>query len=505
MLKLLAIPFAVVVAQAASAQATAVTADPLAGGSSQPGVDSSKYPQVAASGGEAVLVWEDYRGASWQIFTRRSSSSGSAWPGADVALPRHTSGSDARYPSIAASGANVMVGWAEHLPSGLEQIVVVASVDNGATWGATTAVSTLSPISSVLVSEPAISVAGDGTLYVAWSQQEVSRDSGSGELDIIDRGYLSWSTDAGQTWNTPRVVEATSPVERLQAVDEVVVSGLDSGNAVVAFKSNELTVSQQSVRFEPFATRFVKSSANLDAATLLQAPGGPLTGSVAFLSIDTQGQRGVAVAFASSDLVAKSQTVYALYSSSGGATWPDVQPVSSVEQSVGVLASSTRPSLAMTSGLVHVAHYAGIVVGDFGYLFSNVYVSTLDTSVSATDWSDSVHLPGPQVGANTLSRLPKIAIAASGQRAIVAWTQYRGNVNQDEYDLVWDDIRFATTSDGGAAWTVAPQALSAASTGLGGSSHPQVQFKGVQGVVCWDNRGRGDGAPEVFASIVSGF
>jgi len=93
---------------------------------------SSQMPAVAASGSYVYVVWEDYTLGAGEIYLCRSGDNGATW----YAIKNISNNpATSLRPDIAASGANVYVVWQDATP-GDPDIYFRRSADRGATWEA---------------------------------------------------------------------------------------------------------------------------------------------------------------------------------------------------------------------------------------------------------------------------------------------------------------------------------------------------------------------------------
>jgi len=117
-------------------------------------------PCVAVNDSVVHVVWMDARdGSTYEIYYKRSNDGGLTW-GSDTRLTNATG--DSEYPNIAASGSNVHVVWQDKRDVN-QEIYYKQSTDGGITWGAdirlTNAVSTSQ--------HPSVSISGS-IIHVVW-------------------------------------------------------------------------------------------------------------------------------------------------------------------------------------------------------------------------------------------------------------------------------------------------------------------------------------------------
>jgi len=148
------------------------------------GMASSVLPAIAASGSHFHAVWQDYRDPSEEIYYNRSTDAGATWfRHADVRLSNASGFS--RNPAVAAAGASVQVVWYDRRDDNME-IYHRRSTDFGATWGPENRL-TKDSFDSYY---PAVAASGQNVHVVWW-------DTRGGPKQI----YYKRSTDAGGTWD----------------------------------------------------------------------------------------------------------------------------------------------------------------------------------------------------------------------------------------------------------------------------------------------------------------
>ena len=151
--------------------------------STNPG--SSKDPQIAVSGSNVYVVWEQHNSVANvdDTFFRRSTDNGATW-GSKVKISANSIDTDnVNLIQVAASGSSVYIVWVD-APAPFE-ILIRRSTDGGATWKPVVNLSSNAGSSS----SPRIAVSASN-VYVVWS------DATPGNYDI----FLKRSTDNGATW-----------------------------------------------------------------------------------------------------------------------------------------------------------------------------------------------------------------------------------------------------------------------------------------------------------------
>jgi len=145
----------------------------------------SEYPDVAASGLNFYVVWEDNTKGNDEIFFRKSINGGATWQTAKR-LTNNVGGSSC--PRIAVWGSNVFVVWQDDT-SGNPEIYLRKSTDGGATWQTEMGLTNNTGNSKW----PDIAVSGSN-VYVVWE------DDTPGNYEI----YFRKSINGGATWQTAR-------------------------------------------------------------------------------------------------------------------------------------------------------------------------------------------------------------------------------------------------------------------------------------------------------------
>ena len=137
-------------------------------------IGDSTYQQIAVSGSNVYVVWEDYAGEKRQIFLRVSNDNGNTF-GSIINLSSDSGPSEA--PRIAASGSNVYVVWHEFETK--DRIVFKASHDNGTTFGRAINLRTYETGTSCCAKLTAYG----NDVYVIWADSELS-ELFSGHYDL---------------------------------------------------------------------------------------------------------------------------------------------------------------------------------------------------------------------------------------------------------------------------------------------------------------------------------
>jgi predicted secreted protein with PEFG-CTERM motif len=150
----------------------------------------SGAPQIAASGNNVYVVWMDRTPGNYDIFVAKSNDAGSTF-----GMPVNVSNTpkDSGYAQITASENNVYVVWTETISNKNYDVFFAKSTDGGATFGIPVNVSNnVGPSGWPLV-------AASNNIYVTWE------DSTPGNFDI----FIAKSTDGGSTFGAPVDVSNT--------------------------------------------------------------------------------------------------------------------------------------------------------------------------------------------------------------------------------------------------------------------------------------------------------
>ncbi len=189
----------------------------------------SSDPQIAVSGNNVYVAWQDFTPGNWDIFFKASNDNGATF-GNTINLSNNA-GESGR-PRIAVSGSNVYVVWADHTPGNWD-IFFKASNDNGATFGSTVNLSNNAGDSSNPKSSDAPQIAVSGSnVYVVWA------DHTPGNWDIFfkasnDNGATFGSTinlsnnavDVSKNTSSPSNSTAGSSSPKRSDIPQIAVSG----------------------------------------------------------------------------------------------------------------------------------------------------------------------------------------------------------------------------------------------------------------------------------------
>lgn len=147
---------------------------------------------VATGTTAAVTAYEDLVNGTWGIHVRRSTDGGATWKPPILV----SSGENAVYPSLAASGANVDVVWLEgsfDYRQGGALVMYSRSLDRGATWSSPRRLSALTT-GIQGPGRPRVARAASGQVTVVWSQV------------YLGAVRVRTSLDGGQTWGSTKAL-----------------------------------------------------------------------------------------------------------------------------------------------------------------------------------------------------------------------------------------------------------------------------------------------------------
>ena len=141
-----------------------------------PGSAASTNPVIACAGSDVWVAWQDTRAGNADILANRSSDGGATWLVADERLDADAAGTFAStVPEIAASGANVFVVW-QDARNGANDVYMSGSADSGAHWTKDVRLDTDAP-GAAASSTPRVACVGS-RVYAVWA------DARSGNEDV---------------------------------------------------------------------------------------------------------------------------------------------------------------------------------------------------------------------------------------------------------------------------------------------------------------------------------
>ena len=155
----------------------------------------SYAPQLAASGSNVYVVWNDNTDGNLDIMFARSTDGGDSFIG-PTNISANPGGSYS--PQLAVSGSNVFILWNDNTDGNLD-IMIAKSIDDGATFAGALDLSDPLGLNGAYADYPQIALYNTN-VYVIWqgsSQAEVSTYTDT--LDI----YMAASSDAGNSFNMP--------------------------------------------------------------------------------------------------------------------------------------------------------------------------------------------------------------------------------------------------------------------------------------------------------------
>jgi len=179
----------------------------------------STNPNVAVSGSDVFVAWEDTTGGNREILLI-SSLGGQNFT--TVRNVTQTAG-DSLNPRLAVSGSNVYLLWEDTNNTGNGQIMFAKSSDRGATFTSARSLSNATGDST----NPNVAVSG-GNVYALWEQVNTNTTSDAANSEVM----FAKSSDAGTTFTSARTLSNNPGVS---TNPNVAVSG---GNVYVAWEDD---------------------------------------------------------------------------------------------------------------------------------------------------------------------------------------------------------------------------------------------------------------------------
>ena len=381
---------------------------------------SSFYPRLnIGPGGHIFLVWGKKGGElSYDIYFKRSTDQGTTWQQEDRWLDQDKpAGSWSTNPQMQSDGkGHVYVVWRTKQQDGRKAVLFTASKDFGATFGPKIKLNQGSGAFA-----PAVSVDGNGHLYVVWTDERPEgRSRGRrGRLANLNL-YMNRSDDHGEGWLPQDIKLNGAPAKRINPVMRAwpQIRNDDQGNVAVAwFDTRD---GWGSIYFRA-STDFGKTWQD-EQRLKADAPGdilGPLQ-----MAGDDQGHLYVAWV----DNREGEYHIYLAVSADFGRTWSKEARLD-VNKTKGK--QSVAPTLAAdASGRVYVVWH------DTRHGGWDIYLN-VSLDYGRTWRTEDVRLntgPPGEAGA----RFPQIALDKQGNVA-VAWQEDRGAEQEEGVYLTWSE------------------------------------------------------------------
>ena len=169
-------------------------------------IGSSSSPQFAVSGNNVYVVWQAQATGKYQILFAKSTDGGDTF---STPVNISNNSGDSSFPKILVSENNIYVVWAFTVTTTDFDILFSKSTDGGATF--TTPVNLSNTVRDTGL--PQMTVSGNN-IYITWE------NNGSGNFDV----FVAKSTDRGNTFSTPVNVSKNS---KSSGAPQIVASGND--------------------------------------------------------------------------------------------------------------------------------------------------------------------------------------------------------------------------------------------------------------------------------------
>ena len=169
-------------------------------------IGSSSSPQFAVSGNDVYVVWQAKTTGKYQIIFAKSTDGGATF---STPVNISSNSGDSSYPKIATSGNNVYVTWSFTVTNKDYDVLFTKSTDGGATFEIPINISNNLGDSGL----PQMAVSGNN-VYVTWE------NNGLGNFDV----FVAKSTDNGNTFTSPvNISNNAAP----SGAPQIVASGKD--------------------------------------------------------------------------------------------------------------------------------------------------------------------------------------------------------------------------------------------------------------------------------------
>ena len=174
------------------------------------GSAASQDPEICASGDHVFVTWFDARNGHQDIFLNASHDRGSTWLQSDVRVSDPTDGRRSD-PVICCDGSAVCVAWADQR-SGVYDIYFDRSLDGGVTWLPQDVQLDTGPQSTA--DSLRVQLCMEGQRVIAVWHDDLARSGGARDI------YANVSTDGGATWlaaarrlddGAPGAIASTNP------------------------------------------------------------------------------------------------------------------------------------------------------------------------------------------------------------------------------------------------------------------------------------------------------
>ncbi len=456
-------------------------------------VNAQEYPEVASNGVDFLVVWQDYRNGSYDIYGARVSGTGVVRNPSGI--PIFIDAYDQSTPAVAREGTNFLVVWHEMRNGHYD--IYGTRVNSTGTVLDTSGI----PISTTAISTKCPAVAHNGTNFlVVWEDSgranspniHGARVSGTGT--VLDTGNISISTSANGQY-TPAVAH-------------------DGTNFLVVWEDH------RSGSYDIYGVRVSETG------TVLDTSGVPISAAAYDQSTPAVAHDGTNFLVVWQDGRNSSSDIYGARVSSIGTVLD-----------IGGIPISTAANGQFTPAVAHDGTNFLVVWEDSrSGTNTDIYGARVSSTGTVLDTSGI-----PISTAINYQYTP--AVAHNGTNFLVVWYDYRSGINSDIYGarvsstgtvldtsgisistaanyqsapavahngmyflVVWQDNRSGNDIYGArvnSAGTVLDTSGISISSATSGQYFPAVAYDGANFLVVWEDYRRGTGFPDIHGARVS--
>jgi Neuraminidase (sialidase) len=385
--------------------------------------NNSAEPHMAVSGNNVVVVWSQYDGNIYWLYSNYSTDGGATWHSAQ--LIENNTGVDAIHPEVAISGFNVVAVW-EQSDGNNYRIYRNYSTDGGATWHTAQFIDNAGWDGD----RARVTISGLNAVAV-WTQSHGITE---------ERICSNYSTNGGADWQGTQLIDNAGHAGWLPALSM-------SGLKVVAIWNQDFVDDQKICR-----NYSIDGGATWQGPQLIENTGGNSNiGPNVAMS-------GLNVAAVWSHYDVSQSRVYANYSIDGGMTWHIARSIDNA------IFGGIAPDIAISG-----PHMVAIWNQRDG---SNTRVCSNYSLDRGATWHSARLID------NAGHDVDYCDVAISGLRVVAVWGQK---------DSSGDGIYSGCSTDGGASWDTPQLLKELRQhTGGWSNYHPQVAISGLSVVAVWN-------------------